>query len=492
MKGGVHMSTYDLLVKGGQVAIPYVGTRKLDIGISAGKIAAIGAVLPESEADSVLDASNRVVFPGAIDSHFHIGIYRPFAEDAVSESTSAASGGVTTILSYFRTGRDYLNKVGPFKDILPELVDISEKSFLTDFGYHIACMTEDHIKEIEWLVTKGGVSTLKYYMFYKLLTLAGATPEAKNYLMIDNAVDFGYLYRFMKEVARVNKKYRQYGNISLSVHCENPEIIQATQAEVKANPSGIPMKDYSNARPPWQEELAINEVAIMARYTDCPVNLLHLSSQKAVEAGLDVARRYPEIPFLLEGTLHHLGLSNEMDLEQKAKVNPPIRSKTDVDFLWQSLIEDKIKTVVSDHACPPLERKEGDLWTCMPGFGGTSLMFPVLVTDGYHKRGLPLHRIAEVSAANPARYHNLYPKKGAIMVGSDADLAIVDIDTEKEVTLENLHTAQQFSPELGMKFKGWTDSTILRGDIIFDKGQITAKPGTGSYVKRPVKLHYDV
>jgi dihydropyrimidinase/allantoinase len=329
-------------------------------------------------------------------------------------------------------------------------------------------------------------------MFYKLLTLAGATPEAKNYLMIDNAVDFGYLYRFMKEVARVNKKYRQYGNISLSVHCENPEIIQATQAEVKANPSGIPMKDYSNARPPWQEELAINEVAIMARYTDCPVNLLHLSSQKAVEAGLDVARRYPEIPFLLEGTLHHLGLSNEMDLEQKAKVNPPIRSKTDVDFLWQSLIEDKIKTVVSDHACPPLERKEGDLWTCMPGFGGTSLMFPVLVTDGYHKRGLPLHRIAEVSAANPARYHNLYPKKGAIMVGSDADLAIVDIDTEKEVTLENLHTAQQFSPELGMKFKGWTDSTILRGDIIFDKGQITAKPGTGSYVKRPVKLHYDV
>jgi len=485
------MSTYDLLIKGGQVAVPYVGTRKLDIGIKGEKIAAIGTDLAEAGAHKTLDASGRCVFPGAVDSHFHIGIYRPFAEDAVSESTSAASGGVTTILSYFRTGRDYLNKVGPFREILPELVGISEKSFLTDFGYHIACMTEEHINEIEWLVAEGGVSTLKYYMFYKLLTLAGATPEAKNYLMIDNAVDFGYLYRFMKEVARVNRIYRKYGKISLSVHCENPEIIQATQAEVKANPSGIPMQDYSNARPPWQEELAINEVAIMARYTDCPVNLLHLSSQKAVEAGLDVARRYPEIPFLLEGTLHHLGLSNEMPLAQNAKVNPPIRSKADVDFLWQSLIEDKIKTVVSDHACPPLERKQGDLWTCMPGFGGTSLMFPVLVTDGYHKRGLPLHRIAEVSSANPARYHNLYPKKGAIMVGSDADLAIVDIDTAKEVTLDNLFTAQQFSPELGMKLKGWPDTTVLRGEVIFDKGNVVARPGNGKYIKRPVALHYD-
>jgi len=118
-------------------------------------------------------------------------------------------------------------------------------------------------------------------------------------------------------------------------------------------------------------------------------------------------------------------------------------------------------------------------------------MFPVLVTDGYHKRGLPLHRIAEVSSANPARYHNLYPKKGAIMVGSDADLAIVDIDTAKEVTLDNLFTAQQFSPELGMKLKGWPDTTVLRGEVIFDKGNVVARPGNGKYIKRPVALHYD-
>jgi dihydropyrimidinase/allantoinase len=484
------MQPYDLVIKGGHVVIPYVGVRRADIGVRGETIAAVGAEIDPAGAKRVIDAAGRHVFPGAVDSHYHVGIYRPFDEDAQSESGSSASGGVTTILTYFRTGRDYLNKMGPYRQILPELLALSEKSFRTDYGFHLALFSDEHIGEVEWLVTEAGVSTFKYYMFYKLLTLAGATPEATNYLMIDNPVDFGFLYKFMKEVGRVHRRYRDYGPISLSVHCENPEIIRATQAEVRANPGGNPMKDYSDARPPWQEELAINEVAIMARYTDCPVNLLHLSSRKALEAGVDVTRRYPEIPFLLEGTLHHLGLSNDMPLDQKAKVNPPLRSSADVDFLWQAVLDGTIRTVVSDHACATLEKKKGDLWTSLPGFGGTSLMFPVLVTEGHHKRGLPLHRIAELSSANPALAHNLYPKKGAIAVGSDADFALVDIDAAKAVTLENLHTAQPFSPELGMTFKGWVDTTILRGQVIFEKGQVVGRPGTGRYIKRPVKLHY--
>jgi len=484
------LSIYDVVIKGGSLVVPFQGLQKTDIGISGEKIAAIDRDIPASNARQIIDASNKFVFPGAVDSHFHVGIYRPFEDDAASESTSAASGGVTTILSYFRTGKDYLNKIGPYKEILPELLERSSSSFVTDYGYHIACFTEEHISEIEWLVKEGGVSTLKYYMFYKLLTLAGATPEAQNYLMIDNTVDFSFLYKFMKEVSRVNQIYNQYGNISLSVHCENPEVIRGTQAEVQANPGNVLLKDYSDARPPWQEELAINETAIMAKHTNCPANLLHLSSRLAVEAGKDVSHRYPDIDFLLEATLHHLGLSNDMDLEQSAKVNPPIRSQEDVEYLWKSVIDGTIKTVASDHACPPLERKQGDLWTCMPGFGGTSLMFPILITEGYHKRGLPLHRIAELSSANPAIYHNLHPKKGAVMIGSDADFAVIDIDLEKEVTLDNLFTAQEFSPELGMKFKGWPECTVLRGRVIFENGKTTGQPGQGKYIKRPVKLHY--
>lgn len=484
------MGRFDLVIQHGNVVIPYLGVQQLDIGIAGEKIVALEKNLDAGTAQHVIDASGLYVFPGAVDSHFHVGIYRSFEEDAASESASAASGGVTTILSYFRTGRDYLNKMGPYRSLLPELLDISSRAFITDYGYHLALFTEEHLEEVDWLVCEGGISTFKYYMFYKMLTLAGATPEANSYLMIDNPVDLGFLYRFMKKVGAANRRFRDAGTISLSIHCENPEIIRATQSEVKAHPSGNPLLDYSNARPPWQEELAINEVAIMARTTDCPVNLLHLSSRQAVEAGLDVRRRYPEVRFVLEATLHHLSLSNDMDLGQQAKVNPPLRSREDVDCLWRALLDGTIETVVSDHACATSEKKQGDLWTSMPGFGGTSLMFPVLITEGYHKRGLPLHRIAELSAANPARCHGLYPKKGTIAVGSDADLALVDIHESREVTLENLFTAQPFSPELGMTFRGWNQTTILRGQVIFANQQVVGQPGTGRFVKRPVALHY--
>jgi dihydropyrimidinase/allantoinase len=122
----------------------------------------------------------------------------------------------------------------------------------------------------------------------------------------------------------------------------------------------------------------------------------------------------------------------------------------------------------------------------MPGFGGTSLMFPVLVTEGYHKRGMPLERIAELSALNPAIYHHLFPKKGSIMVGCDADLAVIDLDTEKEVSTDILYSAQDFTPFEGLKLKGWTDCTILRGKVIFENAEVTGAPGYGKYIKRPV------
>jgi dihydroorotase-like cyclic amidohydrolase len=484
------MPGYDLVIRGGSVVDPATGVHKADIGIRREKIAAIAETISASESSQVIDATNRYVFPGAVDSHYHVGIYRPFREDAMSESTSSASGGVTTILTYFRTGQSYLNKMGPYKEILPELLDLSKDSFLVDYGYHLALFTDQHISEIEWLVRDGGVSTFKYYMFYKLLNLSGHSPDALNYLMIDTPVDLGFLYKFMREVSRVNQVFKDYGKIALSIHCENPEIIRVTSEESKNKSTGSPMRDYSNARPPWQEELAVHEVAVMARETKCPVNLLHLSSRKAVEAGVEVSSRYSEVDFLLEGTLHHLGLSYDMNLGQLAKVNPPIRSREDVEFLWKSVLDGTIKTVVSDHACVTQEIKKGDLWTSLPGFGGSSLMFPLLITEGYHKRGLPLQRIAELSSANPARYHDLYPRKGAIQVGSDADFAIVDIQAEKQVTLANLFTAQDFSPEEGMKLKGWPEVTVLRGKVIFEKGKVIGKPGYGRYLKRPVKLHY--
>ena len=480
------MAIFDTVIKGGDLVIPRQGIIRADLGIRNGVITSVARDIPADDAARVEDATGKTVFPGAIDSHSHIGIYRPLSEDAASETASAASGGVTTICSYFRTGNNYLNKTGSFKDIFPELLEKSAESFRIDYAYHIACMSSEQLKEIEWLVREGGVSTFKYYMFYKSLDLSGEKSSGDYLMLSKDVLDLGFLYRFMSEVARMNRDYAADNPIKLSIHCENPEIITTMTAWAKENPTGNAMKDYSNGRPPWQEALAIREVALLADQTGCPVNLLHLSSMDAVDAGLQAVAEYPEIDFLLEATLHHLAMSNDRDYGPLGKVNPPIRDQANVEYLWQAVLDGLIDTVVSDHACHPKSLRQGDLWSIMPGFGGTGLMFPVLITEGYHKRGLGLTRIAELSSYNSALHHNLYPKKGTLAVGSDADLVILDLNKEKTVTPELLHSAQDYTPFEGLKLKGWPEQTMVRGRSVFENGQVVGPPGYGQYIKRPV------
>ena len=485
------MANYDSVIKGGRLVIPRVGVRRADIGISKGIIAEIAQDISAQQSARVIDASGKFVFPGAIDSHFHIGIYRPMKDDAVSESRSAASGGVTTILSFFRTGKNYLNKIGPFREIFPEVLELSRDSFVTDYSYHLAIMTREQLGEIEWLAGEAGVSQFKYYMFYRTLDLAGASG-GDSYLMLKESLDLGFLYELMSKVAKADEKFGGYGTIRLAVHCEEPEIITAcTRQVIESGGSGNLARDYSDARPSWSERVSIHEVGAIASQTGCPLNLVHLTSQEAVDAASEVAFLYPDLDILNEATLHHLALSvDNKDYGILGKVNPPIRGSDDVEYLWQTVLAGEINTVVSDHACLPREIKKGDLWTALPGFAGTSLMFPVLITEGYYKRGLSLESVAELTSLNPAIGHNLYPVKGTIMIGGDADLAIVDIDREKKVSTDILYSAQDYTPFEDMSLKGWVDTTILRGEVIFEGGEITGHPGYGKYLKTPVKLHY--
>lgn len=483
------MSRYDLVVKNGTLVVPYVGVFPADLGVRDGRIAAISSSIATGEGDQVLDASGKFVFPGAVDAHFHIGIYRPLSQDAESESGSALVGGVTTLLSYFRTGHHYLNKSGPYRDIFPEVLHLSEGHFYTDYGYHIAIMTADQLSEVPMLVEQFGVGSFKFYMFYKGLTLQADSTQGREYTMAEN-YDLGHLYRLMEQVSAMANKHRAQGRISLSLHCENPELIRVFIEEVKAKGLGG-LEAYSQARPPLTERLSIHEAVILADAANCPINLLHLSGQMALQAGIDVRRQYPHLGIQLEVTLHHLALSCDTVGGLIGKVNPPIRTQQDAAFLWQGIENGEVDTVVSDHACCFEEDKGPDLWSALPGFGGSSLLYPVLISEGYHKRRISLTRIAELVSANPARSFALYPRKGTIRVGGDADLAIIDLDRLHTVTPELLQSAEDFTPFQGIRLTGWPAQTILRGQLLYDNGQIVARPGTGQFIKRPVELHRD-
>ncbi|HXF43708.1 MAG TPA: dihydroorotase family protein, partial [Pyrinomonadaceae bacterium] len=383
----------------------------------------------------------------------------------------------------------YLNKTGPYTEIFPEVLRLSEGNFYTDYCYHIAPMTTSQLDEVEWLVETAGVTSFKFYMFYKALTLSADSTKGNEYTMAEN-YDLGHLYELMKKISHLSIKHQDKARISLSLHCENPELIRIFIEQVKrAGLQGL--KAYSEARPPLTEKLSVHEAAILADATGCPINLLHLSSRDALQAGLDVRKTFPNHDIKLETTLHHLALDHDeldkMGIGIKAKVNPPIRTRQHSEFLWEGIKRGWVDTVVSDHACCGEEHKNQGVWESLPGFGGSSILYQILLSEGAHKRGVPLTRVAELLSANPSKIFGLYPRKGTISIGADADLTIIDLELEKSINADMLLSAQDHTPFEGFVAKGWPTHTIIRGRIMYENGNVVGGK-TGEFIKRPATL----
>jgi dihydropyrimidinase/allantoinase len=476
------MAQYDLAVLNGAVALPG-GTAHASIGIRGGRIAMIGEHEDVVDAEEVVDAGGRLVLPGAVDPHFHLGIYRNISEDTTSETLSSLVGGVTSIISYFRTGHHYLDKSGPYDEIFPQVLDATAGHSRVDFGYHLAPMLHSQVGEIPALVERHGVTSFKYYMFYKGLDLAGASLDAGAYTMAEH-YDLGHLYEIMEAVASCQAEWDGDSRVSVSIHCEQPELIRIFMERVQAD-GGLPgLAAYSAARPPLTEHLAIAEVGVLAEATMAPINLLHLSSAEALEAAVDLRRQLPALDVRLETTLHHLALTHETYDDQRGKVNPPIRSRADRERLWQGILGGELNWVCSDHACCSESEKEGDLWKALPGFGGTALVYPFMLTEGL-RRGLSVDRVVELCATNAAIAYGLHPRKGSIRIGADADLAVVDLEETRTVAPELLLSAQEYTPFEGMELTGWPVRTILRGSTVYQDGEPVGDP-RGEFLSRPL------
>ena len=478
------MSRFDSVVLGGFVVFPGHGPVRCDIGIRDGAIAAFVDELAAADGEDAVDARGLHVFPGGVDSHMHFGIYRDVGEDVASETESSLVGGATTALSYFRTGHHYLNRTGRYREILPEVLTATGERARIDYGYHLAPMTSGQIDEIDWLVGEAGIASFKYYMFYKGLNLAGDSEDADAFTMSDDRYDFGHLYAMMEQIAAADARHGGNGRISLSLHCENAELIKLFMARTQA--AGIRgAQAWHEARPPLTERLSVHEAALLADAARCRINLLHLSSAEALRGALEVRRLYPSLDVRCETTLHHLVLTHDMLEGTGGKVNPPIRTAADVDTLWQGVLRGDIDWVASDHACCMESQKGDDVWPALPGFGGTGLLYPVLLSEGFHRRGLPLARVAELLSTAPAKAYGCFPKKGSLTIGSDADLTLIDLDREQVVTPDLLHSAQDHTPFRGVRLKGWPVRTILRGETAYRDGQVIGAP-RGRFLSRPV------
>lgn len=462
-----------------------------DIGIAGEKIVAVGTGLSTQTAKQVIDGHGLLAFPGLVDAHMHTGIYAPLPDDAWSESRAAAQGGVTTSLNYIRSGQYYLNKGGPYAELFPEILRQSEGRFHVDYGYHLAPMDRRQIGEIPILIADHGVTSFKIFMFYGGYGLHGASGSQHEFLMIgpDEKYDIAHFEFVMRGVKDAMQKYPAARDaISLSLHCETAEIMTAYTRLVQEEGKLQGLRAYSAARPPHSEGLAICIASYLAHETECVnINLLHLSSRKAVEAALTMAEAFPQVNFRREVTIGHLVLDYDTPAGVKAKVNPPIRSRDDVDYLWSALLAGKIDWVVSDHACCRHELKvsassPSDIFLAKAGFGGSEYLLSALLTEG-SKRRLPLCRIAELTSSHPARRFGLQ-SKGDIAIGYDADIALVDPEQSFTVKSATSESTQGYTPFEGLQLRGKVRSTFLRGHLIYHDNKIVGEP-RGRYLRRP-------
>jgi allantoinase len=462
-----------------------------DIAITDGRFAKVGPALDVGLAKKAYDGKGRLAFPGVVDAHTHAGIYSPLKEDAVSESRAAAQGGVTSMLNYFRTGQYYLNKGGPYRKFFPEVRKISEGKFHVDYGYHLAPMDSTHISEIEKLIKDHGVCSFKIFMFYGSHGLHGRSDSQRDFLMIgpDERYDYAHFEFIMRGVQAARERFpAKASQISLSLHCETAEIMTAYTKMVETAGKLKGLAAYHAARPPHSEGLAVFIAAYLANETALPtINLLHLSSRKALDAALQMAEIFPHVDFRREVTIGHLMLDVDAKTGVLAKVNPPIRPREDVEYLWQQLLAGKVDWVVSDHACCRHETKAaketfGNIWLAKSGFGGTEYLLPALVSEGM-KRGLSLNRIAALTSANPARRFGLN-SKGDIAEGLDADVALVDPRETWTVRAKDSESTQGYTPFEGLELGARVKATFLRGELVCEDGNVLGKP-RGRYLHRP-------
>lgn len=486
------MPRFDLLVKNVRVARPDASDRtELDIGVVDGKFATVAPAVSVDDAEVVVDGRGRVAFPGVVDAHQHWGIYNPLQEDARSESRASAQGGVTTGITYVRTGRYYMNRSGPYSEVLPEILSAAEGKSFVDYGFHVAPILAKHIEEIPELV-QSGVPSFKIFMFYGTHGLHGRSSEQESFLMLpkEESYDYAHFEFIMRRIQEVREDPQFAGvanALSLSLHCETAEIMRAYTKMVEGAGELAGLEAYHASRPPHSEGLAIAIASYLAHETALPnINLLHLSSRKAIEAAMLMAKTYPHIDFRREVTIGHLLADIHSAHGIGGKVNPPLRPPEDVEALWEHLLAGNVSWVTSDHACCRDEAKFGEprenVWLAKSGFGGTEYLLPGLVTEA-NKRGLTYDRVAQLTAWNPAQRFGLY-SKGTIAEGYDADFCLVDDKHSWVVRAQDSESTQEYTPFEGFELTARVTDTFLRGQAILENRKVVGSP-RGRFIRRP-------
>ncbi len=451
------MSKLDMVIKNGTI-VTASDIYKGDIGIKNGKIAEIGEDL---NADKIVDAAGKYVIPGGIDAHTHLDM--PFggtfsSDDFQTGTKAAAIGGTTAVIDY---------SVQPAGGTLHDAARIwgekGEKACI-DYSFHIAVTNADDnaIREMPEMV-KEGYTSFKVYMVY-------------DGMRVDDEA-------FIK----ILKKSAECGAL-VGVHCENYYVIKHLTETLLAEGKTEP-KYHAVSRPASCEGEAANRAITLAAMANAPLLIVHNTCEESIskikearEKGLPiVGETCPQYLFLSEDNYEEPNFGGA-----KYVMSPPLRDKKNWDYIWKQLKDGVIQTVATDH-CPFFfeQKKLGiDDFSKIPnGAPGIELRMPLMLSNG-PKHGLTLQRIVEVTATNPAKLFGMYPQKGTIAIGSDADIVLFDPNKKVKVTKDMLHENVDYTSFEGFELDGYPVMTISRGDIIAENGEYVGEEKRGKFIRR--------
>lgn len=452
-----------LLIKNGRI-ITAEQDYSADIYIEKDKIKTIGLSL-NIQADKIIDAKGKYVIPGGIDVHTHLDM--PFggttsSDDFLTGTRAAAFGGTTSIIDFAIQAKGTRMREG-----LDTWMKKADGKAVIDYSFHmiITDLPEAHLEDMSDMVREG-VTSFKLFMAYP------------NVLMVDDATIFSALKHTSKTGALV------------CMHAENGNVIDQLVKQAVAEGKTAPIY-HALTRPTTAEGEAVNRAIALAELAEAPIYIVHLSCNDALEK-IEIARD-KGLPAFAETCIQYLFLSLE-DMgkpgfeDAKLVFSPPLREKWNQEKLWAGLKKNSLQIVSTDH-CPFRFKDQKQLgiesFTKIPNGGpGIENRMQLMFDGGVNEKRITLNRWVEITSTAPAKMFGMYPKKGTIAAGSDADIVIWDPDKEHIISAETHHMAVDYSMFEGKKVKGNVDTVISRGEIIIQKEKFLGKAGRGSFIKR--------
>lgn len=451
---------FDVIVRGGRV-VTTSSDAVADLGIHDGVVVQIGG---EMNGATEINANGKLVLPGGIDAHVHLSLTGDmldgpaWCDDFTSGSAAAVAGGITAIGNMtFPRGSETMRQA-----IERESADAEREAMIDVFLHPVLTdPVTQPLDDIEWFAGQG-VTSLKYFTSF-----GGFTGNPAPYV-------------------EAMRRARDAGAITL-IHCEDHAIMtDALNRLMASGHTGV--EHYPEARPVTAEAAATARVVAFTEETRAPSYIVHLSSAAALE---EVRRgRARGVPLWVETRPLYLHLTSEYFSEEDGEKyvgQPPLRSLDDRIALWRGLAAGEVDTVCTDHAPWMYKDKVApgmDLTTIRAGVADLDTMLPMLYSEGVTTGRISLQQFVAVSSTNAAKLFGLFPRKGTIAVGSDADLAIWDPALTKPVRAADTATNADYSPYEGWQVTGWPVTTIHRGEVVYRDGQVLGKAGRGGIIRR--------